>query len=58
MMKIHHRRGAVVLTASPLIALLIGLAMSPAVRVNRITVVAPTASLGQEVQQQALGMTA
>ncbi|MEI6500775.1 MAG: hypothetical protein WCP21_07080 [Armatimonadota bacterium] len=52
MMKQHHRRGALVLIVTPLLALLIGLAMSPAVRVNHITVVAPDLSLGQEVQRQ------
>lgn len=51
-MKQHHRLGAAVLVVAPLVALLIGLAMSPAVRVNRLTVVAPTTSLGQEVGRQ------
>jgi hypothetical protein len=52
MMKRHHRLGAAVLIVAPVTALLIGLGLSPAVQVKQITVVAPTRSLGQEVQRQ------
>jgi cell division protein FtsQ len=51
-MKQHHRLGALVLVLVPVMALLVGLAMSPAVGVSRVTIVAPTASLGEEVRRQ------
>lgn len=51
-MKHHHRLGIVILVAVPLVALLAGVAMSPALCVRDITIVAPTAFLGREVQAQ------
>lgn len=48
-MKYHHRLGALLLFLVPVLGLLAGLGMSPAVGVDKITVVAPTHSLGQEV---------
>ncbi|MGE5531403.1 MAG: cell division protein FtsQ/DivIB [Bacteroidota bacterium] len=51
-MKQHHRLGALVLVLVPIVALLVGVAMSPAVGVSRVTIVAPTTSLGEAVRQQ------
>jgi hypothetical protein len=51
-MKQHHRRGALVLVLVPIVALLVGVAMSPAVGVKRVTIVAPTVNLGEEVRRQ------
>jgi cell division septal protein FtsQ len=51
-MKHHHRRGALVLALGPVLGVLVGVAMSPAVGVNHVTIVAPTVGLGEEVRRQ------
>ena len=51
-MKQHHSLGALVLVVVPIAALLVGVAMSPVLGVTHVTIVAPTASLGEEVRQQ------
>lgn len=51
-MRPHHRLGALVLSFVPIVGLLIGLAASPALEVDRIIIVAPSAELGEDVRQQ------
>ena len=51
-MKQHHRFGALVLFIVPLAGLLAGIAVSPVLGIRDVTIIAPTASLGQEVQRQ------
>ena len=51
-MKHHHRRGVLVLVVAAIAGLLVGLAMSPLAGVGHVTIVAPTAGLGEEVRRQ------
>jgi cell division protein FtsQ len=51
-MKHHHRMGKLALLALPLLALGVGLLESPLLRVEQVTIVAPTPELAAEVGRQ------